>query len=202
MEILKKVYGLSLKCKHYKHKALTIFWYNIFLRKSSSTNLIINPILLSCINITLEKRIVIRNGCRIEAVIGISNAVPQVIIENNVNIEQNAHITCGNFISIGENTSLAACVTISDIIHNFENVEISPKFQPLTVFKTTIGKNCIINNNAVILPGALIGNHVVVAANSVVRAGTYPNYCVLAGSPAKIVKQYDFDKQIWNKITE
>jgi len=40
-----------------------------------------------------------------------------------------------------------------------------------------------------VLPGACIGRNVVVAAGSVVR-GTVPDRCVVAGVPARIVRQY------------
>jgi serine acetyltransferase len=41
----------------------------------------------------------------------------------------------------------------------------------------------------VILPGAMIGRNVVIAAGSVVR-GTVPDNCVVAGVPAKVVRQH------------
>jgi acetyltransferase-like isoleucine patch superfamily enzyme len=41
----------------------------------------------------------------------------------------------------------------------------------------------------VILPGAQIGEHVVVAAGAVVR-GQVPDRCVVAGVPARIVKRW------------
>jgi acetyltransferase-like isoleucine patch superfamily enzyme len=40
-----------------------------------------------------------------------------------------------------------------------------------------------------VLPGANIGKHVAVGANSVVT-GTLPDYCVAVGSPARVIKQY------------
>ena len=62
-----------------------------------------------------------------------------------------------------------------------------------------IGKDCLIGMNSVILPGTRLGNHCVVGANSTV-CGDYPDYCVIAGSPAKIIKKYDFDKKSWIKL--
>ncbi|BDZ04334.1 hypothetical protein V3C52_16535 [Escherichia coli] len=44
-----------------------------------------------------------------------------------------------------------------------------------------------IGENVTILPGACIGNGVVIGANSVVR-GEIPNNVIIAGVPAKIVK--------------
>ena len=57
-----------------------------------------------------------------------------------------------------------------------------------------IGNDCLIGMNSVILPGTHLGNHCIVGANSTVR-GEFPDYCVIAGSPARIIKRYDFDKK-------
>ena len=40
-----------------------------------------------------------------------------------------------------------------------------------------------------VLPGARIGKHVAVGANSVVT-GVLPDYCVAVGAPARVIKQY------------
>jgi acetyltransferase-like isoleucine patch superfamily enzyme len=41
----------------------------------------------------------------------------------------------------------------------------------------------------VVLPGASIGDHVVIGANSVVT-GDIPSYSVAVGSPAKVIRRY------------
>lgn len=51
--------------------------------------------------------------------------------------------------------------------------------------------------NSVILPGVILGDHVVVGANSTVTSGTYPSNCVLCGSPAKIKKIFDNNSKEW-----
>lgn len=53
---------------------------------------------------------------------------------------------------------------------------------------TYIGKNCIIGARSIILPGVRIGDSTIVAAGSVVTKDTPPN-TILAGNPAKIVKE-------------
>jgi acetyltransferase-like isoleucine patch superfamily enzyme len=52
-----------------------------------------------------------------------------------------------------------------------------------------IGSGCWLGAGAIILPGACLGRNVVVAAGSVVR-GTFPDRCVVAGVPARIVREY------------
>jgi acetyltransferase-like isoleucine patch superfamily enzyme len=62
-----------------------------------------------------------------------------------------------------------------------------------------IGEGCKIYNNTVILPGVELGKHCVVGANSVVLEGVYPDFCIIVGSPAKIIKQYCFISNNWIK---
>ena len=52
-----------------------------------------------------------------------------------------------------------------------------------------IGDGSWIGAGSVILPGARIGKHVAIGANSVVN-GIIPDYSVAVGSPAKVIKQY------------
>lgn len=65
--------------------------------------------------------------------------------------------------------------------------------------KTVIGDGCYIGYGAVILAGTTLGKQCIVGANSVVR-GDFPDYSVLAGAPARIVKKYNRDKAIWERI--
>ena len=44
-----------------------------------------------------------------------------------------------------------------------------------------------------------IGDGVIVAANSVVTK-SIPEYSIAAGNPAKVIKQYNFNKKQWKKI--
>jgi acetyltransferase-like isoleucine patch superfamily enzyme len=53
---------------------------------------------------------------------------------------------------------------------------------------TRIGDNCFIGFNAIILAGVTIGDHVIVAGNSVVVKDV-PSNCVVMGNPARVVEQ-------------
>jgi acetyltransferase-like isoleucine patch superfamily enzyme len=55
-----------------------------------------------------------------------------------------------------------------------------------------IGAGSWLAANVVVLPGAELGRNVTVAAGSVVR-GVVPDHCVIAGSPARIVRQHHPD---------
>lgn len=144
----------------------------------------------------------IMSGARIEAITEDSNAryCPQIHIGENVCINQNFHCTCASKISIGDGTSITANCGVFDIIHPYENVNINPRNQPIKTLPITIGKNCLIGMNTVLLPGVEFGDHVIVGCNSTVIAGKYPSYCVLVGSPARIVKKYDQMLKEWVKV--
>ena len=53
----------------------------------------------------------------------------------------------------------------------------------------SIGSGSWLGHGAVVLPGARVGRHVVVAAGSVVR-GEVPDNCVVAGNPARVIRRY------------
>jgi acetyltransferase-like isoleucine patch superfamily enzyme len=50
-----------------------------------------------------------------------------------------------------------------------------------------------------IMAGTRLGKQCIVGANSVVK-GEFPDYCVIVGAPAKIVKKYNFETQEWEKV--
>lgn len=53
---------------------------------------------------------------------------------------------------------------------------------------TRIGCRCFIGANAIILPGISIGDEVIVGSGAVVTKNV-PSNCIVAGNPAKIIKQ-------------
>ncbi|MDL2231940.1 acyltransferase, partial [Porphyromonadaceae bacterium OttesenSCG-928-L07] len=124
---------------------------------------------------------------------------PKIVFGNRVSIEQNIHLTCASKIEIGNNTAIAANVSITDIHHPYTNIDIPIERQDIETKEVLIGEDCKIYNNVVILPGVKIGKHVTIGANSVVNKDI-PDYCVIAGIPAKIIKQYNFETKIWEKF--
>jgi acetyltransferase-like isoleucine patch superfamily enzyme len=47
--------------------------------------------------------------------------------------------------------------------------------------------------------GTVLGEQCIVGANAVVK-GSFPNHCVLAGNPAKIIKQFNEENGLWEKV--
>jgi len=151
-------------------------------------------ILLGMRNFYFGKKVRIYPGVRLE-----SHDDGKLIIGDNVSIGQNFHcITgCKQELIIGKDTTISANVFISNINHSYYLIGKNILEQPLEYKKTIIGKNSFIGYGAVILPGTVLGNNCIVGANSVVR-GEFPDNCVLAGIPAKIIKKYNKETNTWN----
>jgi acetyltransferase-like isoleucine patch superfamily enzyme len=92
-------------------------------------------------------------------------------------------------IDIGNDVWTGHHVYITDQSHGYEDVSrpISEQSQPERA--VTIGDGSWLGHGVVVLPGAKIGKHVAVGANSVVT-GELPDFCVAVGSPARVIKQY------------
>ncbi len=118
--------------------------------------------------------------------------MPSIDIGCNVSIGAFNHITAINKIVIGNGVMTGKWVTITDNSHGTTDYE-SLSLQPTKRFMKSKGpviieENVWIGDKATILPNVHIGKGVVVAANSVVTKDV-PPYCIVAGNPAKIIKE-------------
>ena len=99
---------------------------------------------------------------------GVISAVRQVIIEDNVLIARNLYI--------------------SDHTHKFTDNKLPILEQGVEKIKPVlICRGAWIGQNVVVCPGVRIGIGSVIGANSLVNKDV-PDYCVAAGSPARIIK--------------
>ena len=120
-------------------------------------------------------------------------------IHEDVSIGQNFHITsAGDRLKIGAHTTISGNVFITNIDHDYREVGRHILKQPLLVRHTEIGENCFIGYGAAIQAGTVLGRQCIVGANSVVR-GDFPDYCVIVGAPARIVKRYNPVSGEWEK---
>ena len=123
----------------------------------------------------------------------------RIVIEDNVSIGQNFHVVCyKGILKIGMDTTISGNVFISNVDHSYKELGIHVLDQEMLYKETIISENCFIGYGTVILPGTKLGKQCIVGANSVVK-GCFPDYCVIAGNPAKKVKQYDFKVKQWVK---
>lgn len=90
-------------------------------------------------------------------------------------------------IDIGDDVWTGHHVYITDQNHGFVDLDRPISVQVMPERPVHIGAGSWLGHGAVVLPGATIGRHVVVGANSVVR-GEIPDHTVVAGNPARVVR--------------
>lgn len=115
--------------------------------------------------------------------------IPTLTIGDGTYIGRFSHINAWHKVIIEQNVLIADRVFISDADHNYTDTNTPIRFQG-DCFKSPVllKEGCWIGIGAVILPGVTIGKNSIVAANSVVTKSV-PDYSVVAGNPAKILKE-------------
>lgn len=128
---------------------------------------------------------------------------PSLSIGNNVQINDSVHIAVIQSIEIGDHVLIASRVFISDHGHgNYSSQGIPsnpaepPNARQLTSAPVKIGNNVWIGEQVSILPGVSLGSGCVVGANSTVTK-SFPKNTMIAGSPAKIIKRFDDNREEW-----
>lgn len=126
---------------------------------------------------------------------------------NNINIETGACFGKGSKVSIGSNSGIGINCVLSGEVKIGDNVMMGPDVIFITTTHghsrvdipmieqgyiaerpITVGDDVWIGTRCIILPGVAIGKGVIVGAGSVVTKSV-PDYVVVAGNPARIVKR-------------
>lgn len=172
--------------------------YKVCMKSFGRRSRIISPMLINNPQyIEIGDGVLIRNGLRLEVVDPQNDVV--ISIGNNVNIEQNCHIIGRVKVIIGNNVTITGNCSIVDVSHPFEDIHEKKKIgdrisnveQPVI-----IGDGSFIGFGAHISPGVTLGKNCVVGAGSVVTK-SMPDYSVVTGVPAKIIKRYSFEEDKW-----
>ena len=98
-------------------------------------------------------------------------------------------------IEIGDDVWTGHNVYITDMNHGYEDVDLPISVQNQPETPVFIGDGSWLGHGVVVLPGAHIGRHVVIGANSVVTS-KIPDYSVAVGAPARVIRVHD-DEQGW-----
>lgn len=90
-------------------------------------------------------------------------------------------------LSIGKNVMMGPEVVILTHTHKYDNLDVPMSEQGSIIKPIVIGDDVWIGMRAIIMPGVTIGKGVIIGANAVVTKDV-PDYSVVGGIPAKIIK--------------
>lgn len=125
---------------------------------------------------------------------------PHIIIGDRCYIGYFFSILAGADIVIGNDVLIASNVLISSENHGINPERDVPYMnQPLECKAISIGDGCWIGEKVCILPGVNIGEKCIVGAGSIVTKDI-PDYSIAVGSPAKVIKRYNFENHDWEKV--
>lgn len=94
------------------------------------------------------------------------------------------YINAQNGVHIGDYTNIGPNVGIVSANHDMVNNDVHVKTAPVI-----IGRFCWMGMGAVILPGVSLGDFTIVGAGAIVTGSFPEGYCVIAGNPARVIKQ-------------
>ena len=150
-------------------------------------------------NSIVEKGTTVGNGTRIWAFVHILGGAK---IGDDCNICD--HVFIENDVIIGNRVTVKSGVQLWDGIRIENNVFIGPnatftndkfprsKHYPSQFLRTLVKEGASIGANATILPGLTIGKKAMIGAGSVV-IHEVPDYALVVGNPARIVKYLEID---------
>ena len=107
----------------------------------------------------------------------------------NVFINHSAILSASGGIEFGDGVCIAPGLRIATINHDFNN-----RHTKYTYGKVTIKKNAWLGMNVTVCLGVTIGEYAVVAAGAVVTKDV-PDFAVVGGVPAKVIKMLDPSEQ-------
>lgn len=125
---------------------------------------------------------------------------PGAIIRDQVEIGNNAVIMMGAVINIGAvvgegtmidmNVVLGGRATVGNNCHIGAGSVLAGVIEPPSASPVIVEDDVVVGANAVLLEGVRVGKGAVVAAGAVV-VDDVPPYTVVAGTPARVIKQID-----------
>lgn len=158
-----------------KHFPPSFSWGGVFWNKCRV--LCVKKFITSCgKGVRIEKNAAISTKCRIGNCSGIG-----------LNATIGGEVVIGNYVMMGPD-----CV-IHTINHSFSRTDIPMIQQGFgEEQKVIIEDDVWIGSNVIILPGVIIGKGTVIGASSVVSK-SIPEYSVVVGNPAKIIRNRKYE---------
>lgn len=129
-----------------------------------------------------------------------------LVVGDNVQVNDYVHIGAIQSVVIGDDVLIASKVYISDHSHGYYGdlgkhdnpLSTHPKERDLNSTPVIIKDNVWIGEFVAVLPGVTIGKGAIIGSMSVVTHDI-PAFSIAVGSPARVVKKFNFDTSMWER---
>ncbi len=111
-----------------------------------------------------------------------------ITLHDNVGVNTRSYLEGNGGVEIGANTLLSPGVHCVSGNHIFDDPNVPIKYQGTALGKITIGEDCWLGSNVLVLPGVSIGRGSVIGAGAVVTKDV-PELSIALGVPARVVGQ-------------
>ncbi len=104
-------------------------------------------------------------------------------------------------VTMGNGSGLGQHVFVAGFNHGYNDAGKNSSVQPLDIRPTVIEEEAHIGANSVVVAGVTIGKRSQVGAGSVVTKDI-PPFSVAVGNPARVVKQFNHEKNTWERVSK
>jgi len=153
--------------------------------------------------IEIGKGVSIRRGSWIYAVTGGPGGAvfhPRVVIDDGTYLGHSLHLTAVESVVIEKNVMVADGVYVSDNYHEYSDITLPVRAQRVySRGPLTIREGAFVGEGARILGAVTVGRNAVVGCNAVVISDV-PDFSVVGGVPARLIKRYDPETRTWTLV--
>ena len=122
---------------------------------------------------------------------------PLIKINDGCTISRFCQITCSNQLIFEKNVFISERVLITDSLHSYNEIKIPIKHQELISHgPIIIGEGSWVGSGSQIIGKLKIGKNCIIGSNTILNYSV-PDYSVVVGSPARLIKRYNLLKGIW-----
>jgi acetyltransferase-like isoleucine patch superfamily enzyme len=120
-------------------------------------------------------------------------------------VEVTRGVKIGKYCKIESHSFICDGTTLEDHVFIGHGVmftnDLFPRVDRMVVYRKTLVKNyASLGSNCTIMGGISIGEHAVVGAGAVVTRDV-PDFAIVAGNPAKIIRQFKTQKEMYDYMT-